>query len=397
MVPVASLDHRNWGITRMSFASALPQDPWAAVLDWLLAHGYADETITGDINNKKAFALETLVGPSGKVGLSYVHRLGAGQPTEADIYAYWLRVARVSGMVELRTFSRDTGYHDRVTVAGSIGQALDALEREIAAANVKHTERRKRGESAPRWPGEWMEFEMTPAENPMFVAPSPELRFALAFFYDKVGGQDLRRLSSEQKRELMANVKTGMRQVQQRQAQGAMHHQSSDPGCFVACTPVETPEGPQPISSVEAGDVVLGVGKDGLGWFRVRSVRTVAGFPIEIETNRGLLRVTADHRLIGPAGSTPAGKLAPGSLLLTAGQTTGEGYAVVLDVRPGGSASEQCYNLYLDGASTFIAGSVYAGSFGRFPAARARWTRLRATFTSLMAPATVPQCASEYR
>lgn len=367
----------------MSFAESLPQDPWAAVLDWLLARGYADETISGDINNKKSFALETLVGPSGKIGLSYVHLL-SNQPTDADIYAYWLRVARVSGLWELRTFSRDTGYHDRVTVTGSISQTLDALEREVEAANKKHTERRRRSEPAPKWPGEWMEFEMTPEQNPIFVAPSPELRLALSFYYNKLGGKDLRGLSGDQKRELMANVKIGIQEAQRHQA--AVQHRSSEAGCFVGGTAVITPTGARAISSIGVGDVVLGLGDDGLGWSRVRSSRVVRTAPIAVETTRGTVRVTADHRLVGPSGATPAGSLTPGALLYTATTDMSLGHAVVLDVLHARGSIEPCYNLYLDAAAVFVANGICAHSFGRLPLLRAtvwRWVHRLEGATSL--------------
>ena len=354
----------------MSFAESLPQDPWVQVIDWLLMRGYADETVHGDINNKRSFDLETLVGLSGKLAISYVCCLN-NTPTEEDIYAYWLRIIRVGGTWEVHALSRDTGYYGRMAVTSLVSHALTALESEIEMENKRHTERRRRGESAVTRLKELREFGMPLETNPMFVAPSPELRLVLTFFYDKMGGKSLHDLTKDQKRMLLETARTGLLKVQHRQTTD--QHRSSAPGCFVGTTAVTTPMGSRDISSVRVGDVVLGLSVDGLEWCRVRAIREVCTVPISVETTQGLLHVTADHRLVGPSGATPAGMLMPGTLLYATTKNLSLGHAIVLDVKYGQRQAERCFNLYLDSAAVFIADTICAHSFTRLP-----WLRMTA-------------------
>lgn len=197
------------------FASIFPADPWAKALDFLIGRGYADETKAGSIANLKSMDLESLVGTSGKIGLGYVNVIGR-EPTNDDIYAHWMRLAKLGNIVEIRVISNDTGLSGRWEMPTRWQTAFEHMEAEILAQNQRHTAARRAGGPRPNRPTDWLEFQLTPEQNPLYLAPSTELRFFLYAFYNKLGGSDLRRLSQQDATALATFVRDGLKQAANR-------------------------------------------------------------------------------------------------------------------------------------------------------------------------------------
>lgn len=196
-------------------ASLFPVDPWAKALEFLLSRGYADETKAGSIANLKSFDLESLVGSSGKIGLGYVNLLG-GKPTNDDIYAHWMRLAKLGNIFEIRVISNDTGLSGRWEIGSRWQAAFEQMEADVLAQNQRHTASRRAGGPPPKRPTDWLEFQLTPEQNPLYVAPTTEFQFFLYAFYNKLGGSDLRKLSTEDATALATFVRDGLRQAASR-------------------------------------------------------------------------------------------------------------------------------------------------------------------------------------
>lgn len=206
------------------FAQLFPADPWAPVLDCLLSRGYADETISGDIQNKKSMALETLIGDDGKIGLSFVHVLSS-PPKHDDIYAYWLRLSNIGGTRELRLVSKDTGFSGRWPIHSQPAVTFSQMEAVVLEHNLAHTRGRQNGTIGPLSPllasgtvragrleaGEYLEFQLQPSKHPLWLAPSRELRIFLNAFYNQYSGKNLHSLGPGDASDLAKAVRTALR------------------------------------------------------------------------------------------------------------------------------------------------------------------------------------------
>ena len=154
-------------------------------------------------------------------------------------------------------------------------------------------------------------------------------------------------------------------------------------GCFGAETQVVTPSGSVAIATIQVGDTVLGLDPGrGPMWCTVRRVRKVQRALLLLETTTAQVRVTPGH-LIHVAGHrlVAAGKLRPGEELVVAAHEGHEGRAAVVSVVEGSTEPEDCFNLYLDRAGSFIvAGGLCTSSYGWLPGVRAELLRVRMAF-----------------
>jgi len=144
----------------------------------------------------------------------------------------------------------------------------------------------------------------------------------------------------------------------------AVHNKGG--GCFPAGTPVLTPHGERAIEKLAPGDTVLAV--DRLGRTRpvtVRGTYAARSRLVEIETERGTLRTTAEQPLAMADGTfRPAAELteaAPATLWAWAGGSPAP--AAVRLCRLTGE-EVPVFNLQVDGPHTFIAGGVLVHNKG---------------------------------
>lgn len=160
-----------------------------------------------------------------------------------------------------------------------------------------------------------------------------------------------------------------------------VRYQQQQQGCFGAETEVSTPNGPLPIASVQVGDTVRGVDPQGQSlWCTVRRIRHVRRPLMALKTSRGWIRVTSGH-LIHVAGHNlvPAGRLRPGDELLVADRAATEEGVTVLAATEAPPELDDCFNLYLDRAPSFVVtGGICASSYGWLPRVRAMLLRVRA-------------------
>lgn len=133
--------------------------------------------------------------------------------------------------------------------------------------------------------------------------------------------------------------------------------------CFVAGTPVLTPDGEKPIEQLRPGDLVLSRNqRDLAGPVEGRQVEEVfkrQAATLELRVGRVALRTTAEHPFyVQGRGWTAAGKLAAGDLLATrdGGWATVQGLTVAGEV-------ETVYNIRVAEHHTYFVGSA-AWGFG---------------------------------
>src|SRR5262249_42682458 len=145
--------------------------------------------------------------------------------------------------------------------------------------------------------------------------------------------------------------------------------------CFVAGTEVATPDGPQPIESLQPGDRVLSRDpRSGeLAWRAVEQTfvtperETVAVELTDKEGARDLLGATADHLFWverpeqGARGWLAAAQLRPGDLVGTAGARAL--YVVAVTPRPG---RHTVYNLEVERFHTYFVGTLAAWVHNRY-------------------------------
>jgi tetratricopeptide (TPR) repeat protein len=164
------------------------------------------------------------------------------------------------------------------------------------------------------------------------------------------------------------------------QNQMVRHHQQQQQGCFGAETEVVVPRGSAPIATVQVGDTVLGLDPGrGPVWCTVRRVRRVRRPLLILETTRARVRVTSGHLIhLTDSRLVPAGRLRTGDTLALAGQDGIGGSAVVLSLAGDSAGPDDCFNIYLDRAASFVlSGGLCTSSYGWMPAARAALLRVR--------------------
>lgn len=166
------------------------------------------------------------------------------------------------------------------------------------------------------------------------------------------------------------------RESSRHQNQLVRHQQQ---GCFGAETEVVTPSGAVSIAAIRVGDTVLGLGPGhGRGpiWCTVRRIRKVRRPLLLLETTSTQVRVTAGHLIhVTERKLVAAGKLRPGQELLLAAH---EGHAAVVSVVGGSTEAEDCFNLYLDRAGSFVvSGGLCTSSYGWLPGVREALLRAR--------------------
>ena len=123
-------------------------------------------------------------------------------------------------------------------------------------------------------------------------------------------------------------------------------------GCFVAGTMISTPDGMQPIETLQKGDIVLA--RNALGVVTeqpvTRTYRTLARSFLEIN---GSIRVTDDHPFLMAGTWTDAGKLGVGDRL----KSSRGGSVDVVSVRTVNRGA-RVYNIEVANDHTFFADGI---------------------------------------
>jgi hypothetical protein len=138
--------------------------------------------------------------------------------------------------------------------------------------------------------------------------------------------------------------------------------QPCHPGCFPVGTPVVTPQGPRPIDSLRAGDVVLTVRPDGMSVpGKVQAVFVTQNRLFKVTTEAGVLLTTQTQPLCLADGKLrPAGELKSGEHIYrwqNGRRQTVRVLGVALTDR-----YEQVFNLVLGDSEVFVAGGFLARS-----------------------------------
>ena len=192
----------------MKLADIFTKDPWAPVIDKLIALGFTDETVEGSIDAQRSFALEGLVGSSGKVGLGFVHIIGA-KPTQDDIYSYWMKLAKYGSFYEIRVISDETGYSNRWQFVGNPSTALEEFYRDVVRHNQEYTEKRRQRTATRTSVPDSFEFHNALGSN-VFVHPSSLLKTFLHLVYNHLKITDIRRVTPELTYQILEAIKQSM-------------------------------------------------------------------------------------------------------------------------------------------------------------------------------------------
>jgi len=139
-------------------------------------------------------------------------------------------------------------------------------------------------------------------------------------------------------------------------ANGIAVHNKGGGGCFPAGTSIRTPRGPVSIEQLTVGDVVQAVMADGvIVQTQVTGLIAARASLLEIQTDRGRLRTTADHPVaLAEGGFRPAGQMAPGERILAFLDGRRQQPATVLSCRVT-SLEEPVFNLQVGWPHTFVA------------------------------------------
>jgi hypothetical protein len=154
-----------------------------------------------------------------------------------------------------------------------------------------------------------------------------------------------------------------------------MYYEPCHPGCFPSGTLVETPAGARKIESIQVGDLVTSIDRNGVASaIAVQSVFVTPNRIWKVELEHATLYTTQTQPLCLAAGGTKAaGDLSPGDMILRwhegSVQPTG-----VLDVAPT-DRREAVHNLVLGNLEHFVADGILARS--KPPALVAGQTRVR--------------------
>lgn len=192
----------------MKLQEIFSQDPWAKVIDNLLVLGFTDETVEGNIEAQRSFELSGLVGSSSKVGLGFVHIIGT-TPTQDDIYAYWMKLAKYGSNYEIRVISDETGYSKRWRFSNNPNKELEEFYRDVVSHNQRHTTKRNAGTARRNIVSDSFEFHNALDSN-VFVEPSPILKAFLHIVYNHLKITDISLVTSELAHQILSVIKKSL-------------------------------------------------------------------------------------------------------------------------------------------------------------------------------------------
>jgi hypothetical protein len=138
------------------------------------------------------------------------------------------------------------------------------------------------------------------------------------------------------------------------------HPEPCHPGCFPRGTPIDTPNGTQPIERLRPGDFVTAVRSDGeMVTAQIQSIFETTNRLWKIGTSEGELLTTETQPLCTEVNQfVQSGKISPGSrVLCRKGQEIDS--ATVQAVSPT-NRSEKVFNLILRDAEVFVASGFLA-------------------------------------